>query len=219
LFEDVFKLRGEIDDKEEALTEKSAQIQILQCNLNTLSSELEIMKHLRPQQAQNPMPKKEKRDALGNLESGKGSQKNKKDSFFFESHVVKPIRGGGGNVKNFERDNYLIFEKPSLLDATKLAKGDSTPKSGDSVEPKSTKAKDASSFKKFDEILKAKGTTFKPRNQNSLTVHTTMDDDDDEEEPNYQELQQKLRQYTNQQMHDGQKSVKSFFSGVKNFFS
>jgi kinesin family protein 5 len=219
LFEDVFKLRGEIDDKEEALTEKSAQIQILQCNLNTLSSELEIMRHLRPQQAQNSMPKKEKRDALGNLESGKGSQKNKKDSFFFESHVVKPIRGGGGNVKNFERDNYLIFEKPSLLDATKFAKGESTPKSGDSVEPKSTKATDASSFKKFDEILKAKGTTFKPRNQNSLTVHTTMDDDDDEEEPDYQELQQKLRQYTNQQMHDGQKSVKSFFSGVKNFFS
>jgi len=212
LFEDVFKLRSEIDDKEEEITEKGAQIQILQCNLNTLSSELELMKHLSPQQGQNAMPKKEKRDPLGNLAT-KGPQMGK-----FESHVVKPIRGGGGNVKNFERDNYLVFEKPSLL---ALSRGDSTPKSGGSIEPKTTKAKDTSNFQKFDEILKAKGTTFKPRNQSNLAIHTTMDDDDDEEEPDYQELQQKLKQYTNkQQINDGQKSVKSsFFNGVKSFFS
>lgn len=87
LFEDLFKLRGEVDEKDELVADKNAQIQILQVGLNTLSSELEILKHLRPQQGQNAGIKKDKKE-------GDGSQKNKKDKIFFDKHVVKPIRGG-----------------------------------------------------------------------------------------------------------------------------
>lgn len=132
---------------------------------------------------------------------------------------------GGGNVKNFERDNYLIFEKPSTLDTTndlrrsvqasKLSRLDTSVMD----EPRTTKSKDGDSFKKFDEILKNKGTVTKNRNSTPLTILTTMGDED-EDEPDYEDVQQKLNKlYTTRHANDGQKTTKSFFSGVKNLFS
>jgi len=226
LFEDVFKLRNEIDEKEDEITDKGAQIQILQMNLNTLSSELEIMKHLRPQQP-NLMNKKDKETGSVAEGGSKASQKGKNDSLLLEKNVVKPIRGGGGNVKNFERDNYLIFEKPSTLensnDFRKSLKNDSkmTRMSTETYDdqPRTTRARDAESFKKFDEILKTKGNSaVKGRFATPLAIHTTMEDEEDE--PDYQDVQQKLNKlYTSRHANDGQKTTKGFFSGVKGFFS
>jgi len=62
-------------------------------NLNTLSSELEIMKHLRPQQP-NLMTKKDKETGSVAEGGSKASQKGKNDSLLLEKNVVKPIRGG-----------------------------------------------------------------------------------------------------------------------------
>ena len=128
-------------------------------------------------------------------------------------------------MKNFERDNYLIFEKPSTLDTTtsdlrrsvqnsKLSRLDTSVLD----EPRTTRSKDGDSFKKFDEILKTKGNVNKNR-FSTLAIQTTMGDEDDDE-PDYQDVQQKLNKlYTSRHANNGQNTTKSFFSGVKNFFS
>lgn len=99
---------------------------------------------------------------------------------------------------------------------------------GLSAEARPTKARgEDDNFKKFDEILLTKGaSTGLNRGKTIMTVMTTMGDEDDDE-PNYADVKEKLKVYTtknsnvvnNNLNNEGQKGIKSFFSGVKNLFS
>jgi hypothetical protein len=240
LFEDVFKLRKEVDEKEDIISDKNAQIQILQNNLNTISTELETLKYLRPK-PQRSVSKRNSKDFDTSKveEENKMNQRKKSDLLFFDKHVIKPIRGGyipwkminflgGGNVKNFERDNYLIFEKPSSLDepqATqrkqKVSKLETPQTSRDFNYPPeaalTTRDQAEKSFRKFDEILKQKNSQSSlDKSRMNLNIGT---DFDEEEEVNYAEVQEKLRTISTKHSQTNDKAGKSFFDSVKNFFS
>jgi hypothetical protein len=133
-------------------------------------------------------------------------------------------------VKNFERDNYLIFEKPSTLDEPEITqrKQQKVPKmeapqtsrdfnySPEALTTTRDQAKE--SFKKFDEILKQKNSqnSFLDKSRVGLSIGT---DFDEEEDVNYAEVQEKLRHISTKHSQTNEKSVKSFFDSVKNFFS
>ena len=115
-------MREDLEKKEDVICDKDSQIKILQNNLNTLSTELETLKYLRPKNTAKKASKdSEPNSSVSNLSTNSKAtnfqgtkpnvKKNKKDVLFFDRQIIKPIRGGGGNVKNFERDNYFKFEK------------------------------------------------------------------------------------------------------------
>lgn len=123
-------------------------------------------------------------------------------------------------MKNFERDNYLIFEKPSMLESSDLrsnprnAEKTGRHEAGSSADSRLGK----DSFKKFDEMMKSK-TGFgdgKARGKSPLSIRTM---EEEEDEPNIDAVKEKLKVYSTKHGGEGQKKTKGFFSGVKNLFS
>jgi len=114
LSQEIFQLREKYDEAKDLLEDKTSQTQLLQNNLNTLSTELEILKHFRPKPSQDLVPKKKDRTPGGG--DSKTPQWLRDQMVSTDNHVIKPIRGGGGNLKNFEKsNNFLVYEKPSNL--------------------------------------------------------------------------------------------------------
>ena len=87
LFNELFKLRTEIDEKTELISEKNNQISILQTNVNTLLNQLnrnDYQKHLNMLPGLET-PKKE-------LILHKVPDKN--GIGFIDKHIIRPLRGG-----------------------------------------------------------------------------------------------------------------------------
>jgi hypothetical protein len=206
LFEDLFKLRNEIDTKDDIISDKSAQIQILQNNLNTISSQLEILRVLHQNSSKqniNTAPGKERSEL---------SRQNSLDKVqFFDKHIVKPLKGGGGNVKNFERNNFLIFEKQEFqeddIPFTTRKKSTDVPSKSEALPITSARLKTDGNFKKFDEILK----TMNSEDENSLSGGSDSDDD-------VKEMQKRFKNAGNPQ-NNSSNSMKGFFGTMKSFFA
>lgn len=164
----MFKLRQEVDEKDDLVSEKSTQIQILQNNLNTLSNQLESLTRLKnsTEKVANPM-----RNATNvpkpNPINSKNEPVSKNDLVFFDKHIINPIKGGkhhpiyslvlnllsllgGGNIENFERNNPMAARRPKL---------------------------DDSSFKKFDEMLRNT-----PKGKKTISNLTFTHDPEEEEQ-------------------------------------
>jgi len=217
LFEDLFKLRGEIDERDDQLSDKNSKIQILQNNLNTLSSQLETLSYLHSlNNKQNAFAKKntigfcvdDKKDASRPI----SRDNSRKDLLFFDKNIVKPIKGGGGNIKNFERNNFLIFDKDIPEDGFISSRGKPTIKNKNDIPLTSARLKSDENFKKFDEILK------------TITNHSDDDDDslsdeNSENEEEMDEAQKKLKNLSGKPQDLNKSSVKGLFDSVKSYFS
>jgi len=248
LAQDIMKLRKEADEKDDQITTKTAQIELLQNNLGLAAKELKILKQLKPAVEGNII------DGGNNgtsIRGGKSSGKNKNTGGFtlFDKHVVKPIRGGGGDANNFARNNQLVFEKKQATEekaeekvekekTTNLAVKEVKDKLtglfgfGGSEESKSSKNKEKEkekedqSFKKFDDLLKKEKVVKEKKEKKEKLKEGDVEGQAMSTEPDQDEdlfdmgnVQQKLRRLTNQGVKSGAKGMKSLVSGVKNFFS
>lgn len=96
LFEDLFKLRKEVDEKDDQIGEKSTQISILQNSLNTLSNQLESLNYLKNASDKAASHKRNASQAqkirIGDLSS--------QDLMFFDKHIINPIKGGKPPISN-----------------------------------------------------------------------------------------------------------------------
>jgi len=242
LAEDIMKLRKEADEKDDQITTKTAQIELLQNNLGLAAKELKILKAMKPAVEGNIVDGGNNAQSIRGGKSS-GNSKNKGGFTLFDKHVVKPIRGGGGDANNFARNNLLVFEKkapeekveekekPVMKEAVKEVKEKITGLfgfGGNSEESKSSKNKEKEdqSFKKFDDLLK-KEKVVKEKKEKKEKIEKEKEGEGEgmSTEPDQEDLfdmgnvQQKLRRLTNQGVKAGSKNIKSLVSGVKNFFS
>lgn len=84
-------MREDLEKKEELICDKDSQIKILQNNLNTLSTELETLKYLRPKAGAKRNSKDETNTGFGNkpvsIQGGGAKKKtrvDKSDKLFFD---------------------------------------------------------------------------------------------------------------------------------------
>ena len=87
MFEELFKLRQEVDDKDELISGKNTQIHLLQNNLMALSNQLEALKYLKKDNEQPGISR-------NNSKEQTKVDKNKNDLVFFDKRVINPIKGG-----------------------------------------------------------------------------------------------------------------------------
>ena len=85
LAEEILKLRREVDEKEDIISNKTTQIESLQDNLGLAAKEIKTLKQFKPANFEMPSTSKE---------SARGPAKTKLEFNLFDKHVVKPIRGG-----------------------------------------------------------------------------------------------------------------------------
>ena len=89
-------MRKENDERRELTEDKDTQIQLLQNNLNTLSTELEILKEFRPKQSFEISIKRKDKGGSERLttEECETPQWVKDHMVIPEKQIIKPIRGG-----------------------------------------------------------------------------------------------------------------------------
>lgn len=223
LAEEILKLRKEVDEKEETISKKTTQVESLQDNLGLAAKEIKTLKQFKPANFEMPNTGKE---------SARGPPKTKMEFNLFDKHVVKPIRGGGGDANNFAKNNFFTFDKPSRNDfqpeEKKPIKSEvKTPRGvifnfNINVEtPRQAKLIDDQNMKKFDDLMKQKRANQPPtvKSTAGLRVQTEINEDD-EEEVDMVQIQQKLRTITAKNVAvKQQKSTNSFFGNVRNLFS
>jgi hypothetical protein len=242
LAEDLMTLRKEVDEKDDTITEKTGQIEILQNNISLAAKEIKMLKQLKP--AVSEIPAQGTCSCGGKTSRDQGSEKKnralkaKNDFVLFDKNIVKPIRGGGGDATKFARNNTLTFDKPSRMEtqpeekkssSTKVSEPPKTSRSSflnfnlnftSSEESKTTKAKDNANFKKFDDLMKTKSgsdSAKKAKPEESQRVHTDMDEVDEEEST--ETMKEKWKLLAGKSVATGQKKVAKLFTGVKNLFS
>eukprot|EP01017_Pseudomicrothorax_dubius_P024172 TRINITY_DN2572_c0_g1_i8.p1 TRINITY_DN2572_c0_g1~~TRINITY_DN2572_c0_g1_i8.p1 ORF type:complete len:461 (-),score=162.75 TRINITY_DN2572_c0_g1_i8:64-1446(-) len=128
---ELIRIRKELDLKEDELNDKNAQIQMMKLNIDVLSKKLETAEKLRENSGLLPVrdsgktkeppkqtpftDKKTINQNIRKMVKARSSQ-TKEQLAFFDKNVIKPIRGGGGDLRNFERQNFLVDEKEEFQD-------------------------------------------------------------------------------------------------------
>ena len=97
--ETILILRKEADEKDDLISTKTGQIELLQNNLGLAAKEIKMLKQFKPANSEaNPLALTSK-DSSSKREGKSG--KNKNEFTLFDKHVVKPIRGGNKRIKPF----------------------------------------------------------------------------------------------------------------------
>ena len=128
---------------------------------------------------------------------------------------------GGGNKQNFARDNFLVFEKPTVLGTgPALIKQDSG--SAEGVAPPEQVSKGhKQAMRSLSTLLKAGGghsrkNSFGTDKMEVLRLNKTMDK---KEESKIEEGETEGEEKVQKEENEGQTSIKNLFSNVRSFFS